>query len=207
MNVTLSQVIVAAGIGYLLGCIQTAYLLGRLIGKIDIRQHGSGNAGASNATTTLGWKYGIITALVDVFKGTAAVLVAKAIYPGLPEPAYIAGIAAILGHMFPFYMKFRGGKGVAALVGMMLGLDWKLGILFILLVAIPALITDYIVSGSFTTFTALPIVTIVRGYPLPYIIVAVCLTALCYYKHRENIRRIINKKEVRISSVVKGRHH
>ena len=90
---------------------------------------------------------------------------------------------------------------------MMLGLDWKLGVLFILLVAIPALITDYIVSGSFTTYIALPIVTILYRYPPLYVVIALLLTVLCFYKHRENIRRIIRKEEVKISSVVKrGRH-
>ena len=100
-------------------------------------------------------------------------------------------------------MKFRGGKGVAALVGMMFGVDWKLGILFALLVAVPALLTDYIVSGSFTTFIALPIVTYLSGYPLIFTLISIFLTALCFYLHRANIRRIINKEELKISSVLK----
>ena len=89
---------------------------------------------------------------------------------------------------------------------MMFGLDWKLGLLFVLLVAIPALLTDYIVSGSFTTFIALPIVTVVLGYPPVYVVIAIGLTVLCFYKHRANIRRIIAQEETKISSVLKRRH-
>ena len=85
----------------------------------------------------------------------------------------------------------------------MIGVNWKLGILFALLVAIPALLTDYIVSGSFTTFIALPIVTYVSGYPIAYTIISVCLTILCFYLHRANIQRIINKEELKISTVIK----
>ncbi len=154
----------------------------------------------------MGWKYGIIVGLVDILKGICAVLIVKWLYPQNPDMALLAGIMVIIGHIFPFHMKFRGGKGVAALVGVMIGLDWKLGILFALLVIIPALLTDYIVSGSCTTFIALPIVTYLLGYPIGYSILGICLTALCFYLHRKNIQRIINKEELKISSVIKGEH-
>ena len=197
------QTIITILIGYAFGCIQAAYIISKMFGKMDIREHGSGNAGASNITTIMGVKYGVIVGLVDVLKGLFAVLVIKWIYPGSPDLAYLSGIMAILGHIFPFYMKFRGGKGVAALVGMMFGLDWKLGLLFVLLVAIPALLTDFIVIGSFTAFTALPIVTLILGYPIIFTLFGVCLTILSFYLHRGNIQRIINKEETKISSVIK----
>jgi len=200
-----AQTVIAMLIGYGFGCIQSAYLLGRIFGKMDIRAHGSGNAGASNITAIMGWKYGIITGTVDILKGALAVLTVKWIYPASPDLAYLSGMMAVIGHIFPFYMKFRGGKGVAALVGMMFGVNWKLGILFALLVAVPALITDYIVSGSFTTFIALPIVTYLSGYPVWFFILSVCLTALCFYLHRGNIRRILAKEELKISAVMKKR--
>jgi len=174
-----------------------------MIGKMDIREHGSGNAGASNITTIMGLKFGVIVGLVDILKGFFAVVVVRLIYPDNPDLAYLAGIMAILGHIFPFYMKFRGGKGVATLVGMMFGLNWKLGVLFALLVIIPALLTDYIVVGSFTTFTALPIVTYILDYPLAFTIIGGFLTVLVYYLHRFNIQRLINKEETKISSVIK----
>ena len=132
-----TQIFLSMLIGYLLGCIQSAYILGRLAGKIDIREHGSGNAGASNITSTLGLKFGVIVGLVDILKGFFAVQIVRWIYPGNLELAYLAGLMAIVGHMFPFFLKFRGGKGVATLAGMMFGVNWKLGVFFVLLVAIP----------------------------------------------------------------------
>jgi len=190
-------------IGYAFGCIQSAYLLGKQMGKIDIREHGSRNAGASNVTTMMGLRYGVLVGLIDVLKGVFAVLVVKWVYPGNPDLAYLSGIMAIIGHIFPFFMKFRGGKGVATLVGMMFGINWKLGILFALLVAIPALLIDYIVAGSFGVFIALPIATYISGYAIVFIIISICLTVLCFYLHRANIRRIINKEELKISAVLK----
>lgn len=197
------QTIITILIGYAFGCIQAAFIISKMIGKMDIREHGSGNAGASNITTIMGLKFGVIVGLVDVLKGFFAVVIIKLIYPENPDLAFLAGIMAILGHIFPFYMKFKGGKGVAALVGMMFGINWKLGVLFALLVIIPALLTDYIVIGSFTTFTALPIVTYILDYPLVFTIIAGFLTILIFYLHRGNIQRLINKEETRISSVLK----
>lgn len=198
-----TKTIIAILIGYAFGCIQSAYFLSKIVGKMDIREHGSGNAGASNITTIMGVKFGFIVGLVDVLKGILAVLVVKWIYPDSPDLAYLSGIMAILGHIFPFYLKFRGGKGVATLVGMMFGLNWQLGILFTLLVALPALLFDYIVAGSFTAFIALPVVTYILDYPLIFTIMGVCLTILCFYLHRANIQRIINKEEVKIRAVLK----
>jgi len=198
-----TKAIIAILIGYAFGIIQPAYILSKMVGKMDIREHGSGNAGASNITAIMGWKYGFIVGLVDILKGIFAVLVVKWIYPDNPDLAYLSGIMAIIGHIFPFYMKFRGGKGVATLVGMMFGLNWKLGILFALLVALPALLADYIVIGSLTSFIALPIVTFILGYPIVFIIIGVCLTILCFYLHRANIQRIIKKEELKISAVIK----
>ncbi len=198
-----NQTIVAILIGYAFGSIQPAYFLSKMVGKMDIREHGSGNAGASNITAIMGWKYGFIVGLVDVLKGLFAVLVLKWIYPDSPDLAYLSGIMAIIGHIFPFYMKFRGGKGVATLVGMMFGLNWKLGIMFALLLAVPALLTDYIVVGSFSTFIALPIVTYLLGYPMVFTIIGICLIVLSFYLHRANIKRIINKEELKISAVIK----
>lgn len=189
-------------IGYLFGCVQSAFLLGRVVGEIDIRDHGSGNAGASNITSTLGIKYGVIVGLVDLLKGFFAVQVVKWIYPESPDLAYLAGLMAIIGHIFPFYLKFRGGKGVATLVGMMFGINWRLGILFVLLLAVPALITDYIVAGSFSTFIALPIATYLLGYPVLFTLLGVGLAVLCFYLHRANIQRILAGEELKISAVV-----
>ena len=200
-----TKTIIAILIGYALGSIQPAYFLSKMVGKMDIREHGSGNAGASNITAIMGWKYGFIVAFVDVLKGILAVFVARWIFPDSPDLAYLSGIMAIIGHIFPFYLKFRGGKGVATLLGMMFGLNWKLGIFFSLLVVLTALLADYIVIGSFTTFITLPIVTYMSGYPIVFTLMSICLTILVFYLHRGNIQRIINKEELKISTVIKRR--
>jgi len=197
-----TQIMLTLIIGYLFGCLQSAFILGKLVRKIDIRDHGSGNAGASNITSTLGLKFGVIVGLVDILKGFFAVQVVKWIYPGNPDLAYLAGLMAILGHIFPFYLKFRGGKGVATLAGMMFGVNWKLGLFFVLLMAVPALVTDYIVAGSFSTFIALPIVTYFSGYPILMTLLSLGLTVLCFYLHRANIQRILDKEELKISAVI-----
>lgn len=197
-----TKVIVSILIVYGFGCTQSAYILGRLIGKIDIREHGSGNAGASNITSTLGIKYGVIVGLIYIIKGVLAVLVVTWIYPSNPELIYLAGLMAVIGHMFPFYLKFRGGKGVATLIGMMFGLHWMLGLLFVLLVAVPAAATDFIVAGSFTTFLTLPIITYYRSNPLSLLILSLALTAACFYLHRGNIQRIIKGEELKIRAVI-----
>ncbi len=197
-----TQIVLSVLVGYLFGSIQSAFFLGRWVRKIDIRDHGSGNAGASNITSTLGLKFGVIVGLVDILKGFFAVQVVRWIYPGDPALAYLAGLMAIIGHIFPFYLKFRGGKGVATLAGMMFGVDWKLGALFVLLVAVPAFFTDYIVAGSFSTFIALPIVTYLRGYSVVYFLLSLALTVLCFYLHRGNIKRILEGEELKIREVI-----
>ena len=196
------NVLVSILIGYAAGCVQSAYLIGRIFGNLDIRKYGSGNAGASNITTIMGTKFGVFVGLIDILKGAFAVLFVGWLYPSDPTLAFLAGIMAVIGHIFPFYLRFRGGKGVAALVGVMLGVDWRLGILFVLLVAVPALISDYIVAGSFTTFVALPVVALVRGYPIWIILLTLTLTGLCFYLHRGNIRRILAGEELKISAVL-----
>ena len=195
--------IISVLIGYLLGCIQSAYLVSAIFGKIDIREHGSGNAGASNIATIMGWKYGFAVAFIDALKGAVAVWVTRAIFPAEPSWAYLAGIAAILGHIFPFYLKFRGGKGVATLVGVVFGLKIDLGFVFILLVIIPGLLADYIVAGSFAAFIGLPVMTYLLGYETYLVFIAALLTLLVFYLHRGNIKRIMAGEETKISDVLK----
>ena len=197
-----TEILIVLLVGYLLGCIQSAYLVSTVIGKIDIRDHGSGNAGASNITATMGLNYGVFVAFVDALKGAVAVWIFRAIYPDVPTLHYLAGIAAILGHIFPFYLKFRGGKGVATLVGMIFGLKFVLGFLFILLVLVPGVLADYIVVGSFGSFLGLLVYTWRAGYETPLIIIALLMNILVVYLHRGNIQRIMAKEETKISDVI-----
>jgi len=199
---TIMNQVISMLIGYALGCIQSAYLIGKLVGKLDIREHGSGNAGASNITSTMGLKFGVIVGLIDILKGVFAVLIVAWIYPTNPNLALLSGLMAITGHMFPFFMGFRGGKGVATLIGMMLGINWKLGLLFALLVVLPALLSDYITVGSLTSFIALPVVAFVNGYPIVIFVFSLALTGLSFYLHRSNIQRILAGEELKIRAVL-----
>jgi acyl phosphate:glycerol-3-phosphate acyltransferase len=196
------EVIISALIGYLLGCFQAAYIVGRVVKRIDIRTQGSNNAGASNVTMVLGWKYGAITAFADIFKASLAVLLAGAIFPGSKELIFIAGASTVLGHIFPFFLEFKGGKGAASLIGMLLAIDLKLAIIAILTIVIITLVIDYIALGSIGMFSVLPVSTYVFNYPIICTLIGVGLALLCVYKHKINIERIIKKEETGLRKVV-----
>ncbi len=197
---------VSALIGYALGGIQAAYILGKVVRQIDIRQHGTTNAGASNATIVLGWKYGIIAGAVDVLKGLVAVLIVRALYPNMPELGFVAGVGAVLGHIYPILLGFRGGKGIAALVGMLLALDPWVGLAAILSLVLLTVLSDYIAVGSIALYLALPIITLtVFDYPLPYVGLALLLMLIGIYKHLSNVRKILNKEEVGLRTVIRDK--
>ncbi len=199
---TIQTFLIASLIGYLFGMLPTACLLARFTRGIDIREHGSGNVGASNATIVLGWRYGVITAVTDVLKAFLAMRLVAALFPALPAVAYVAGIAAILGHIFPLILRFRGGKGVAALIGLLFGLDWRLGLLAVLFTAVITILANYILFASLTLFTALPLLTWQMGYVWFCVALAVLVTGVAYYKHAINIRRLMSGEEVPLRAVM-----
>ena len=133
---------IIALMGYLFGCSNLAFFLGKARG-FDIRDRGSNNAGASNATITMGLKVGFLVGLHDVVKSCAAALLAGFLFPAIPGAAAIAGVAAVIGHIFPFYLAFQGGKGFASFLGLVLALNWRF--CFAILLAV-LLITRIIVT-------------------------------------------------------------
>ena len=145
--------------GYLLGGINPAYIFGRIRG-IDIRKKGSKNAGASNAVILLGKAVGIFSAIFDIAKAAAAFWLAPVIFNqfgGLPLAAEIAGVAAIVGHIFPVYMKFRGGKGTACLGGVLLAIDWRLLLIMLAVEILLVLVTDYLCLMPITAVLIIPV--------------------------------------------------
>lgn len=203
-------------IGYVFGLFQTAFILGK-INHIDIRDYGSGNSGTTNAMRTLGKKSGFITFFGDALKAVFAIAFTYALFHNNCEGhmfvvALYTGIGVILGHNFPFYMNFKGGKGIAASGGVILSLaifDWKflimgLGIFFITLA-----ITKYVSFSSLCLMTGFLIEIIVWGqlgmvHNLnsndrleTYILVAI-MTILSFIRHKENIKRLINGTERKI---------
>jgi glycerol-3-phosphate acyltransferase PlsY len=199
----LMSIFVVAIIGYLLGCFQIAYFVGKLANNIDIRNHGTHNAGASNVTTVMGWKFGIITAFGDILKAAIAVWAIKFLYPHSITLAFIAGTAAIIGHIFPFFLKFRGGKGAASLIGMTMAFNLRIGIILIITIVIITIVTDYIALGTLGMFTLLPILSYYYKYPIVCIIIGIGLLLLSILKHKENIIRTIRHEEIGLRQVIK----
>ena len=143
-------------LAYLLGSSNMALYISKLK-NMDIRTGGSGNLGASNATALLGWRIGILVALHDIGKAALAVMLAKLYFPELPLAGAVAGVASVLGHIFPFYLKFKGGKGFASYFGMTLALNWKFALVIAVLVLLVTVITDYIVAGTTLTIVTVPV--------------------------------------------------
>ena len=188
--------------GYLLGSSNMAFYLSKLK-KADLRGAGSGNLGASNATVLLGWRAGVLTAVHDIGKSALAVILARLVFPELPYVGAVAGVASVLGHIFPFYLKFKGGKGFASFYGMTLALNWKLALIIALAVVVVTLITDYIVCGTLTTIISVPLYI---GFTSSWIVAGILMiaTAVILYKHRENYPRMLNGTELGLRSAIRG---
>lgn len=142
--------------GYLVGGINPSYIIGRIKG-FDIRKKGSGNAGASNALITMGKKIGIASAVFDIAKAAACYLLAPLMFSEVALAAEIAGVACILGHMFPAYMKFKGGKGLACLGGVLIGIDWRLLLGILVVEILLCLWTDYLCVVPITASILTPV--------------------------------------------------
>lgn len=192
------KVFIVFVIAYLLGSISFSYLIAKRIKKIDIRQHGSGNAGATNTLRVLGIGPAITVLALDVAKGIAAIAIAKAL--GIePWAVALSGLFAILGHNWPIFYGFRGGKGVATTIGVFAMLNFYpaliAGILAILLIAL----TRYVSLGSLTFVLLSPILSLFIGqYPTIYTYIGLMIMLLSYFKHRANIKRLIHGEESKI---------
>lgn len=190
---------------YLLGSSSMSFYIAKLKG-IDIREKGSKNLGASNAMLVLGWKYGILVGAHDIAKAALAVILAECLFPELPYIGAVAGVASVLGHIFPFYLKFKGGKGFASYIGMTIALNWKLALVILLLIVLAILITDYIVVGTTLTITVVPTFLGIasRSWILPAILLVA--TIVIIYKHRINYVRIVKGTEIGFRSANRGEH-
>ena len=194
--------VISAVLGYLLGCSNMAYYLAKGK-KADLTKGGSGNLGASNATILLGWKAGVLVAVHDIGKAALAVLIARWLFPGAENAGAVAGVASVLGHVFPFWLKFKGGKGFASYIGMTLALNWKLAACLAVAIVVVTFVTDYIVCGTVTTIVTVPIYMGITQSILVAAILAVA-TAVIFYKHRENFPRILNGTEIGLRSAIRG---
>ena len=198
-------------LGYLLGCSNMAFYLSK-IKKVDLRKGGSGNLGASNAMVLMGWKAGIAVGFHDVLKATLAVVLARLLlFPALPHVGAVAGVAAVLGHMFPFYLKFKGGKGLACLVGALIALDWRAFIVGGILIIAITLITDYIFIATCTLAVLYPLFAYFysdarMGSILISVLLAAITGALIFSKHVINIKRLIAGTEIGLRGANSGKY-
>lgn len=205
--------------GYLLGSVPAGYLAGRWLRGIDIRQHGSGSTGATNVLRVIGKGPALAVFLVDVLKGTAAVLLAKLLLAhdslagtaagttaswSIDSWVVAAGLAALAGHIWPLWLGWRGGKAVATALGMLLGLAWPVG-LACFGVFLTVLSLSRIVSlSSVVAAVALPVLMLAwfrdqgLGLRWPYLVLALLTSALVIWRHRSNLERLLQGSEPRL---------
>lgn len=201
--------IICLAIGYVLGLVQTGYLYGKAH-NIDVREHGSGNAGATNTLRTLGWKAGAVTFLGDLCKAMLAILIAWLLFRDkYPESVKVlqmyAGLGAVLGHNYPFYMKFKGGKGIACTSGFILACFWQIAPLCLGLFILVVALTRYVSLGSIlvmitfflqlVVFTEAGIISVSSQCKTEVYIVGAVFALLALWKHRANIKRLLAGKE------------
>ena len=192
-------------IGYLLGCANLARLLARRKG-VDLSAGGSGNAGASNAAILIGWRAGILVAVHDTGKALVAVILAKALFPQTEGIGAVAGTACVLGHIFPVFLKFKGGKGFASYIGMMLAINWKFALIVLAAVILITVVLDYLVIGTTFTVISLPVYLIAVSAGTIAVAAVLTATAVIICKHRINYVRIIKGTEIGLRSTVRGEH-
>ncbi|SER09681.1 glycerol-3-phosphate acyltransferase PlsY [Gracilibacillus ureilyticus] len=183
-------------IAYLLGSIPTGLIVGKVGFKTDIREHGSGNLGATNTFRVLGVKAGIIVTLGDILKGTLAALLPVLLNFDHIHPLII-GVFAVVGHVYPIFAKFKGGKAVATSAGVILGVNWLLFVIMVVSFLVILYLTKYVSLSSMLTGIITVIVTIIQQ-EIGLMIVTGLLTIFVIYRHKANIKRIINKTEPKI---------
>lgn len=190
------EYVLVAIIAYLLGNFATSYLVSKAAAKIDIREYGSGNAGSTNVLRVLGAKPAAISFLGDVLKGAVAVLIGR--YIGGSYGEIIAGIFVIIGHNWPFVLRFKGGKGVATTIGLMLPIDPLMVLLIVITGVTVITIFRYVSLGSIVGMSMYPIAMIITQKPTEYIIFSLILAAIAILRHRTNIERLIKGTESKI---------
>ncbi|MGH9174335.1 MAG: glycerol-3-phosphate 1-O-acyltransferase PlsY [Vicinamibacterales bacterium] len=191
----------AIAVAYLLGSFPTGFVLTRVVTGQDLRTLGSGATGATNARRALGSKWGVVVALIDVLKGLAAVLIARWV-SGEDLTVALAGIAVIVGHCWPIWLGFRGGKGIATGAGVALGFSWW-GLLLVPILIVPVALTRYVSVGSLIAAASAPLIfgllAMTGDGPIEYLVTALIAGIVIIGRHRENIERLRAGTERRLT--------
>ena len=200
--------IIVSIIAYLIGSISFSVIFSKKIGGFDVRTKGSGNAGSTNVLRTVGKKAAVLTLLCDCLKGVVAVLIAVIagnIAKNLDKALLVqlAGIFVVLGHTFPIFFKFKGGKGVATSLGVILIVNWKIGLICLVFALLLMALTRFVSLGSVAAALLFPVLTIFihTNYIVSgnYIIFGIILALFVIYNHRTNINRLLEGKENKLS--------
>lgn len=198
------EAILSLGIGYLAGSLSPSALVGRL-NKTDVRESGTGNLGATNTTLVLGKQYGVLVMVFDVGKAYLACKVASFLLPEWEIAILLAGAAAVVGHAFPFYMKFRGGKGVAAFGGMILAFDPWFFLILLINAVILMLIVNYGVVGPMSASALFPVMVGVRSRSILEALVCAVTGLLIMLKHWNVFERMRDGSETKVRDFLKGK--
>lgn len=182
---------------YLLGSLPFGYIMSKILLKTDIRQHGSGNIGATNVLRVVGWRAALPVFLLDMLKGFLAVIIAR-LAIDVPAVYLGAGFLAMLGHSYPVFLGFRGGKAAATAIGVMAALSgWALLIMALVALVVVAL-TRYVSFGSIVGALLVPLIFLILGYELPYVIFGIATALLIIVRHKENIERLLKGTESKL---------
>ena len=203
--------IIIAIIAYLVGSINFSIIISKRMAGFDVREKGSGNAGTTNMLRSVGVKAAAITLLCDILKGVVGILIAILIgniVDGLDDALLVqlAGIFVIIGHTFPIFFGFKGGKGIATSLGVLLMINWQIGLICLVFALILMVITRMVSVGSIAAAILFPVLVIFIGqnYIVPvnnwsYLIFSIIVAILVLFNHRENLKRIFTAKENKIS--------
>lgn len=194
----MTDVLLSAAIGYGLGQLSPAALISRMKGK-DLRKHGTGNLGATNTMIVFGKTCGILVMLLDVLKAYFAIKIAKRFFPLLKFAGLVAGCFAVIGHVFPAYMEFRGGKGVAAFAGMILAYDIRTLVIILTIAILVMKVTDFGTWGPVSAAILFPLWLWMRIQSIVVFISVAAVGGLIIYKHKENFERLRAGEEILVS--------
>lgn len=200
--------IIVAIIAYLLGSISFSVIISKKMAGFDVREKGSGNAGSTNVLRTVGKKAAVLTLICDCLKGVLAILIAYIagnIVKDIDRSLLVqlAGIFVVIGHTFPVFFKFKGGKGVATSLGVLLMVNWQIGLICLVFALVLMALTRFVSLGSVAAAVLFPVLTVFirTNYLVPgnYIIFGIILAAFVIFNHRENVKRLLEGKENKLS--------
>ena len=189
-------------VSYLIGSFPTAYVICRLFKGVDIRLSGSGNVGATNVARVVGKGYGVLTLLLDVLKGFLPVFICGLYFEGY---VVLAGAAVIAGHIWPVFLRFKGGKGIATGIGVIIALNYIAAVAACVLFGIVVCLTRFVSVGSIVSAVVLPLVMWYLDEPLSVILFTAVAAVVVFYTHRENIKRLLKGNENKFSFSRRGK--